>query len=306
LFVNFPRWSSSIPLSVAQLGSASELLPFPDKAWNEWKPGADPKRAFVCVQSVVAGPDGNLWVLDPANPEFQGVVEGGAKLVVFNPKTRAVVRRFDFSAPIVQRDSYLNDIRILKDQSYAFITDSGVGGIVVLDLKTKRSRRVLDGSPAVRSTGAPLKFPFGEWLRNGKRPEIHSDGIALSGDQQSLYFQALTGDVLYRVPVKALTDGKLTAVDVAARVERVATSAPVDGIETGPDGTLYLTGLESYSLRRLKADGQLEEWLRDGRLVWPDSIAFSNEGTLYVTTSQIQHGQEPPGPYRIFAVETRE
>ncbi|MGC4067941.1 MAG: L-dopachrome tautomerase-related protein [Polyangiaceae bacterium] len=280
-------------------------MPFPDKTWNEWKTGADPKRAFVCVQSVVAGPDGNLWVLDPANPQFQGVVEGGAKLVVFNPKTRAVVRRIDFAAPIVKHDSYLNDVRILKDQSYAFITDSGVGGIVVVDLKTKRSRRVLDDSPAVHSTGTPLKFSFGEWTRGGKRPEIHSDGIALSGDQQKLYFQALTGNVLYRVPVKALTDAKLGAAELSARVERVANSAPVDGIETGPDGTLYLTGLESYSIRRLKADGQIEEWLRDGRLVWPDSIAFSKEGTLYVTTSQIQHGQQPPEPYRIFAVETR-
>lgn len=290
---------------MAKLDSTGKLAAFPDQRWNSWKAGDDPKQAFVCVQSVVAGPEGNLWVLDPANPEFQGVVEGGAKLVVFDPKTRNQIRRVEFAPPVVKHDSYLNDVRILKDQSYAFITDSGFGGVVVVDLRSGRSRRALDESPAAHSTSATLTFPFGVWTRNGQRPQIHSDGIALSRDQQWLYFHALTGDSLYRVAVKALTDAKLPATELASRVERVANSAPVDGIETSPDGTLYLTGLETYSIRRLRADGHIEEWLRDGRLVWPDSIAFSSEGTLYVTTSQIQHGQQPPDLYRIFAIETR-
>lgn len=305
LFVNFPRWGGSSPYSVAQIGAGGELTAFPDQRWNTWKPGEDPKRAFVCVQSVVAGPDGTLWVLDPASPEFRGVVEGGAKLVVFSSKTRTELRRFEFVPPVIRRESYLNDVRILNDRSYAFITDSGIGGLVVVDLLSGRSRRVLDDSAATHSTGATLTFPFGAWARNGQRPEIHSDGIALSRDQQWLYFHALTGDTLFRVPVKALTDSRVSSQALLAQVERVASSAPVDGLETSPDGTLYLTGLETYSIRRLTADGQIEEWLRDRRLVWPDSIAFSSGGTLYVTTSQIQHGQQPPEPYRIFAVETR-
>lgn len=70
------------------------------------------------------------------------------------------------------------------------------------------------------------------------------------------------------------TPAKLAATELASRVERVATSAPVDGIETAHDGTLSLTGLETYSIRRLKSDGQFEEWLRDARCWAASSSSF--------------------------------
>src|SRR5512145_2505248 len=136
---------------------------------------------------------------------MKGVVQGGPKLVVFDQNTRALIRRFEFAAPIVTAQSYLNDVRILKDLSHAFITDSGTGAIIVLDLRSGQSRRLLEHSPTVRSTGEALHFPNGVWTRDGKRPDIHSDGIALSADQKMVYYHALTGNTLYRIPVSVLT-----------------------------------------------------------------------------------------------------
>jgi sugar lactone lactonase YvrE len=48
----------------------------------------------------------------------------------------------------------------------------------------------------------------------------------------------------------------------------------------------------------------IQEWLGDPRLVWPDSIAFDPEGTLYVTTSEIQFCTNPPRPYGIYSAKT--
>ena len=58
-------------------------MPFPDAAWNSWrnakKDEVSAEDHWVCVQSVVADPSGNLWVLDPAAPAMAAVVPGRAR-----------------------------------------------------------------------------------------------------------------------------------------------------------------------------------------------------------------------------------
>jgi hypothetical protein len=100
VFVNFPRWSPEVPVSVAEALADGTLRPFPDEAWNSWTPDADPSSTFICVQSVVADGQGSLWVLDPANPGFQGVVPGGAKLVEIDAATGGVVRVIGFDGSV--------------------------------------------------------------------------------------------------------------------------------------------------------------------------------------------------------------
>ena len=80
VFVNFPRWSDDVPVSVGELIDG-QVRPYPDVARQAWVSGADPRDAFVCVQSVVIDARDRLWILDPANPSFAGVVSGGPKLV---------------------------------------------------------------------------------------------------------------------------------------------------------------------------------------------------------------------------------
>ena len=47
---------------------------------------------FVCVQSVVADANGNLWVVDPAAPATAFIVPGGPKLVRIDLKTNKVAQ----------------------------------------------------------------------------------------------------------------------------------------------------------------------------------------------------------------------
>lgn len=70
LWVNYPRWSADVPISVALLDADGAPSPFPDESWNAWREGADPQQAWVCVQSVVVDASNRLWVLDPGNPGF--------------------------------------------------------------------------------------------------------------------------------------------------------------------------------------------------------------------------------------------
>ncbi len=158
IFVNFPRWSPDVPVSVAEVLADGTLRPYPDEAWNSWTPEADPATTFVCVQSVVADGEGSLWVLDPASAGFQGVLPGGAKLIQIDTATDQVVRIIMFEEQVAPGDSYLNDVRIDHEHQAAYISESGAGALVVVDLTDGTSRRVLDDHPSTSAEETVLTF----------------------------------------------------------------------------------------------------------------------------------------------------
>ncbi|MBS1956418.1 MAG: hypothetical protein JST89_19685 [Cyanobacteria bacterium SZAS-4] len=303
VFVNYPRWSDNVPVSVAQLLKDSSTLAYPDKNWNEWK-GLRPGDHFVCVQAVFADKDNGLWIVDSAAPKFQGPVENGPKLLKIDLKTNKVDRVFRFDEAIAPKGSYLNDVRIDSKRKKAYLTDSGLGAIIVLDVASGKATRRLANHPSTKAEDILITIngkPFSKDA-NGKSRKINSDGIALDPAQEYLYYQALTARTLYRVPVKDLVNEKLAEDDLGKKVELVTKSCVADGIEFGSDGNLYLTSLEDNAIKRWSPSkkGELEVVAKDSLLVWPDSLANASDGSMFVTSSQINLGTAPSLPYRLF------
>src|SRR6266403_5401398 len=309
IFVNFPFWSYTHSFSVAQLGEKSALTPYPDSSWNSEEGPVD--RRFICVQSVVADDDA-LWVLDPASPKFEGVVSGGAKLVKIDLKSNRVVRDILFPDSVAPKKSYLNDVRIDSQNGFAFITDSGIGGLVVVDLKNGQGRRVLQNHPSTKAEPSVTLNIEGVKLidpKTGEPIQFHSDGIAYDKAGGFLYYQALSGRTLYRIPVSDLENVNLPDTDLAKRIETVATVPAADGLAFR-NGSIYSTAIEQDAIVRIDLSSkQLEVVTKDTRLKWPDTLSIGPDGALYVTNSQIHltplfnHGistiSEPFGVYRI-------
>ena len=305
LFVTYPRWSADVPVSVGRLEDAGAVAPVPDAAWNAWQPGADPSSAWVCAQGAWVDPAGSLWVVDPASPSFAGVVQGGPKLVEIDPRTSQVKRIIPFAPEIAPERSYLNDVRVDGATSTAYLTDSGLGAIVVVNLVDGSARRLLGEHASTKSEGLVLRFDGKELrLPDGTLPQIHSDGIALEPGGAHLYWHALTGVVLWRIETAALRDASLSPEALAERVERVGPTVACDGMEFGFDGTLYLTALQENGIQKRAIDGTLSMLVTDARLQWPDSLALRSDGMLNVTTSQLHRGfgGTPPEPYRLLRV----
>lgn len=302
VFANFPRMETdTIPYSVAEV-SGPQATPFPDAEWNTWNRTLPPQSRFVCVQSVYVDANNFLWVLDAASPQMRGVVPGGAKLLKFDPTTRQLVQRIDFSEPVIFPTSYLNDVRVDTQNNFAYITDSGAGALIVVNLATKNSRRLLGNHPSTKSENLILTVEGRVWRnRSGELPSIDSDGLALSPNRDYLYYHALTGRALYRIATQYLRDEALAPAQLPQRVEYLGNTNPSDGMIFDPAGNLYLTDVENNAVTRITPGGQLQLVAQDAQLKWPDSFSTGPDNALYVTTSQLHIPRaQRTEPFRIF------
>lgn len=310
IFVNFPDWSDPHGLSVAELGRDGRLVSFPNAAWNASRGPA--QNRFVCVQSVYVDGVDALWVLDAGSPKRRGVVPGGAKLVRIDLERDDVAQVISFPDAIAPRKSYLNDVRVDVAHDYAFIPDSGLGALIAVDLRTGRARRLLADHPSVKPEPGVALTVEGNRLIDpdtGGPPAIASDGIALDEQGGYLYYKALAGHALYRVPVAVLERPDAPPADVAGAVQKLGDVPASDGIEFR-GGRVYLTAIEDNAIVRcVVGRPTLDELVRDERLKWPDSLAWAPDGSLYVTASQIHlgprfhHGENRVRePYRLFKI----
>lgn len=329
VFVNFPRWDGPYRMAVGEVLPDGRLVPYPDERWNAFD--VDPRQPpagdrFVCVQSVHIDDRDRLWILDPAAPRLAGVVRGrggGPKLIEIDLATDQVARVIRFDESIAPENSYLNDVRIelgrrgSRESDMAFITDSGAGAIIAVDLSTGRARRFLSDHPSTKADPSLVPVIGDREFRapDGSIPQIHADGIAIDQSRGILYWQALTGKRLYALPTALLRDFSRPEADIAAAVRDLGETVVADGLACDRHGVLYFTALERDGIVVRLPDGSLQTLVSDPHIAWPDSIALAwgrmpdakrPEDLVVFTTSQIHRtprfngtGEPPPEPYRI-------
>jgi sugar lactone lactonase YvrE len=319
LFVCYPRWGQPVNFTVGEV-TREGLVPFPDAPINGFHPSEptklDPRTHLVSVQSVVFDSDDRLWLLDTGSINMQPWIDGGPKMWAYDLHNGQRVKEITFGDAL-KKQTYLNDVRFdLKrgDQGTAYITDSGAGGIIVVDLASGKAWRKLDGHPSVMADksltlmveGQPLKRrpPTGE----EKPVLINSDGIALSPDGKTLYYTPLTGHAIYAVATDFLADRNASSDKAETAVRKLAEKPSAnDGLICDAQGRIYTSDFEDNSIRRFtpsSAEGSgaaneartasantaqqqsAQVIVQDERLLWPDTFCIQ-DGNLYVTANQL-------------------
>jgi sugar lactone lactonase YvrE len=187
-----------------------------------------------------------------------------------------------------------------------------LGAIVVLNLSTGKVRRLLENHPSTKAEagvepvigGKPWKFA------DGTTPQVHTDGIAIDPKKEYVYYKALVGKTLYRVPIGALVDESVSPQVLGNLVEQVAVTEATDGLEFDAKGNLYFTSLEWNAIKVLRPGGKIEVVARSTQFLWPDSIAMSPDGHLVFTAAQFHlmpafNGNEDKrtAPYKVFKLK---
>jgi sugar lactone lactonase YvrE len=300
IFASFPRWVDNRSISVGEVMPDGSILAFPGGDWNQWATQLPPERRFVNVNSVYVDDRNDLWVVDSAAPRFGSVVPGGAKLVRIDLATNQVEQVYNFGSQIAPEESNLNDVRV-RD-GYAYLTESGLGAIIVIDLQSGEARRLLANDPSTKSDPTIVPVVEGQEFRNteGEVPQIHANGLALSPDGTWLYFQPTYGPNLLRVSTADLRNVSLSEQELGSRVEVVGPTVAAGGMMMDDSGILYLADFEKKAVTLRCSNGQLEQLVQDDRLIWPDGGSIGPDDNYYFPVAQLnrlsifnRHLQEP-------------
>ena len=312
IFAFSPRWDYNPTFPVALVTGKNTLAPYPDAGWCMWNDSVknEPQKHWISPQAGYVDTKGMLWIVDPAAPGLKFIVPGGPKLVKTDPKTNQVVQTIAIPESVAPHKSYLNDVRIDLVHNYAYLTESGNGSLVVVDLKTGKSRALLVHHTSTMPVPGFITKAQGHALYqpDGKPGQFKADGIALSSDNQYLYYRALSGHSLYRIKTEVLRNESLGEAQVAAAVEKLEDAPACDGMEIDTKNNLYLTAFENGEILRRTPQGKMETVVKEARLQWPDTFAWSpDKQHLYFTVSELDKTPNwnkgvgmPHEPFRIY------
>lgn len=286
MFVSLTRSEGPDGPQLAEVGKDGTLHPYPDAEWNHWSDGADPSNHFLHVNALRVGPDGKLYAVDAGNTGIgtgAHAVPGAGKLVQIDLATNQVSRVYQLKAPTQQDDSYFDDVRF--NGKHAYLTDPGHKGLVVLDLKSGASRRVLDGQALsidelpIYADGVELR------LKDGRNKRVGLDQLEVTPDGKYLYYQAIPGP-LARIATRYLDNPHLSAAEVNRHAEHWIDTWSAGGSAIDAAGNVYLSDLNTRSVKRISPDRVVTTVVSDPRLTWIDAM-WVQDGYLYLPEAQV-------------------
>jgi len=313
LFVSFPSWDKRPLYSVAEVKADGSLRPFPNKEWNVSGIGGQesPNTRFLSAQGLFVDLNNVLWILDATAPFSRVVAPEGAKLVGIDLDTDQIKKVIRFDTSVVVPGSYLQNVCVDQWESYAYLSDAGTGAIVVTNLDSGQSRRVLAGDRSTKAEHGIALTVGGKQARQGEKPvQFQVSGLALDNEGEDLHYHALTAHTLYRIQTRYLNDPLYSAAELSQHVEQVTDTGPVDGMAMGSYDNLYLTAPEEHAIKRYReSDNSLVTVAHDDTETWEDSLCTASGEILYVAASQFDrlpyfNGGEDKRvpPYTLFRV----
>lgn len=307
VFASMPRWTSDATPGVAEVGRDGSFTPFPGGAWNDWRSGESGEGRLVSVRSVMVDEDDYLWVLDEGPPMLARTVAPSAgllpKLVQFDLKRNEAIKVYTIGPSVAPEGSNLGHIQ--TDANFIYISEPGLGAIIVIDRKSGAMFRRLAGAPQSKADPTVRPVIAGrELLVRGEVPQVHLDLLELDKSGDWLYFMSLFGPDLYRIKVADLTNMSLDDAALAARIERVADVPPSTGLTKDREGRLYVCSITDQAILRLAADKSWEVIAQDPRIDIPNAPSFAPDGSFYfpVSRSDLAVEGKPAGDSTIFRI----
>lgn len=273
--------------------------------------------------------NGILWILDSAKSTDKADAAHPrpaalhAKFVGWDTRANTLYKVIDLDKSTITQSQH-NDFVIDLEHGKLVIADEAIGegangvgdhaALVVVDIASGTSRRVLQGDPSVMPNPDPIRWDAqagvgaASW---GLRVGV--DGIALDKDHDYLYFAPLSGYEMYRIHMADLLNESLSAEQLSAKVEFYAHKPYNGGLSIDENNNLYLTVVGTRAVGIIPADTRVyRDYVSDPEMVWPDGVTYNSDGFMYSGAAQLiqsgafQSNAKPSGtannaaPYLIY------
>ena len=267
---------------VVEVAADGSTTPYPNAAWAQAPKGDGPGLAGVL--GLRADRNGVLWMLDGASEEQAG------RLVGWDTRAEQLHRIIYLAAPVTKPSSFLNDLAVDRDNEAIYITDTGspeTAALIVVDLKTGRARRVLEGSKYTVPEDRDIVIDGKVVTLGGAPARIGANPIAVDPANTWLYFAPMSGLSMYRVKTEDLRNEALTPEELEARVERYGDKPISDGSTIDGAGNVYVTSITEDAIGVVRPDGSYQTLFQRDDVSWPDGFAFGPDNKIYVTVNEL-------------------
>ncbi|MCH4091139.1 L-dopachrome tautomerase-related protein [Acetobacter sp.] len=289
VFLGMPRFPGmEHTFSLARVNAAGEPVSFPGGHWNDWREGQDGSNSFVMVNAIHIFRDNTLWAVDQGAPAGQRPPPGAQKLVQLDTTNGNILRILRFPEAVMPSGAQFNDLRI--HGNLVFVTDSGLGGVIIHDPETGMTLRRLSGQVVMRNDGVHLHKGIGDHIlqdEHAKRPDVASDDIEVDATGIWFYFSVPAGP-LKRIRIADLLNVAFTDDQLAKKVEIVAEIPSIGGTCIDTLGNIYLSDAENCCITVLAPDGKRAILVQDSRLISPDALFIDRHRRLYIPCPQLQ------------------
>ncbi len=287
---------------VVELKSDGSTRPYPSESWSSAP--APGKQGLNGVLGLNVDRRGILWLLDGSTPS------SNARLVAWNTRTETLHRIIYLGFPVTSAASFVNDLAIDYSNNAIYITDVATpetAALIVVNLSTGEAKRVLEGSRFTRPEDIDMVID-GRVITLGEQPvRIGANPISISPDNKWVYFGSMSGESLYRIETKHLSNLALDANSLEQRVERYGRKPISDGITVDDADNVYITSITDNSIGVTKPDGTYEVLFRDEKYSWPDGFAIGPDNQIYFTVNELHKSpvlnngkNESTGKFAIF------
>ncbi|TCC99646.1 L-dopachrome tautomerase-related protein [Pedobacter hiemivivus] len=282
-----------------------EILPngtavnFPDTSWI-MKPQGQSFKGINSTIGIQVSSDNILWVLDMGNKKSNP--KQAPKLVGWDIKTKTLAHVYPLPDAVLRPTSFLQDFAIDEKNHKAVIADMSIDGLilpavpafVVIDLKTGYSRRILENHASFQPLGEAAVVngrPVSHTYPDGTvyEPKYPLNPISIDNEMKWIYYGAMGAHTIYRIPAAAVANENLSEAALAAQIENYGKKPKTDGFKVGSKGEVYVTDIEHNAVGVVTPKGYTILAQDKDLLSWPDGVALSPDGYLYIVANQLHN-----------------
>jgi sugar lactone lactonase YvrE len=267
-------------LRVVELLQDGKTQPYPNDEWAFSAQKRD-KGGLNGVLGLNIDKNGILWLLDVSTDDSAG------RLVGWDTNKEMLHRVIYLAKPVINEQSFLNDLALDTKHNAIYIADTGIGSIIVVDLITGEARKVLSSAMQTKAEDLNMVIDNKVVMLGGKPAKLGINPITISHDFEYVYFGAMTGTSLYKIKTQALRDKTLNEAALVDAIERYGDKPISDGITVDNQGNVYITSITDDSIGVTLPDGRYQTLIQADDLSWPDGLAVGPNNYIYATINEL-------------------